>query len=42
MPSHPASRAASGIPEIDKLLEKVRIKAPVRLVSIEDGTRPKV
>ena len=32
-----ATRAASGIPEIDKLLEKVRIKAPVRsLVSIED------
>lgn len=32
-----ATRAASGIPEIDKLLDKVRIKAPARsLVSIED------
>jgi enoyl-[acyl-carrier protein] reductase I len=30
-----ATRAASGIPEIDKLLERVRIKAPARsLVSI--------
>jgi enoyl-[acyl-carrier protein] reductase I len=32
-----ATRAASGIPEVDKLLDKVRIKAPARsLVSIED------
>jgi enoyl-[acyl-carrier protein] reductase I len=32
-----ATRAASGIPEIDKLLERVRIKAPARsLVSIDD------
>jgi enoyl-[acyl-carrier protein] reductase I len=32
-----ATRAASGIPEIDKLLDKVRAKSPVRcLVSIED------
>jgi enoyl-[acyl-carrier protein] reductase I len=32
-----ATRAASGIPEIDKLLERVRLKAPARsLVSIDD------
>jgi len=32
-----ATRAASGIPEFDKLLEKAKVKAPARsLVSIED------
>src|SRR5437899_12235778 len=32
-----ATRAASGIPEFDKLLEKAKAKAPARsLVSIED------
>lgn len=32
-----ATRAASGIPEFDKLLEKAKAKAPTRsLVSIED------
>ena len=36
--SHPlATRAASGIPEFDKLLEKAKAKAPTRsLVTIED------
>jgi enoyl-[acyl-carrier protein] reductase I len=33
----PATRAASGIPEFDSLLERARVKAPAKsLVSIDD------